>query len=200
MKSFKISAVIFLCSIAFLDNIYAQSQDYVITVAWDTIICNISHPTFSQFPKYKTADMRKAKDIYLGAIKEYYLAKENILYRKVYTKAGKPFFCEYMSVVEKGKVNLYEKFKTIPRPNATADELIEWYVAKGTDTVKLLKSSDHTLGAIFIKSREKRKNDFIEMISDNKEVYDKFLANDDLSFDKIRNLIHLYNTGEPLKN
>ena len=49
-----------------------------------------------------------------------------------------------------------------------------WYVSKGSDTVKVLKNSDLSLGTLFFKSREKRMSDFEEMIKDNKEVYDKY--------------------------
>ena len=38
------------------------------------------------------------------------------------------------------------------------------------------------------------------MIKDNKEVYDKYLADDKFGFAQIRNLIHLYNTGRSFES
>ena len=36
-----------------------------------------------------------------------------------------------------------------------------------------------------------------DLLSDNKAVYDKFIADDKVSLKQIRNIIHLYNTGKP---
>jgi hypothetical protein len=100
-----------------------------------------------------------------------------------------------MTVVEDGKINLYEMIVTTTTPGMNgasySNSNTEWYVSKGTDTAMILK------GKLF--GREKRKNDFAELLADNKAVYDKYMSDDKFGFDEIRNLVHLYNTGEPYK-
>jgi len=38
-----------------------------------------------------------------------------------------------------------------------------------------------------------------QLVIDNKEVYDKLIADDKLTLRQVRNIIHLYNTGQPFK-
>lgn len=66
---------------------------------------------------------------------------------------------------------------------------------KGDDIVQEIKTSDwFVLG----KSKKARKDVLAGMLYDNKEVYNKFVADDSFSFDQIRNLVHLYNTGQSI--
>jgi hypothetical protein len=179
----------------------AQNNDYVITTNGDTLACKISELGWVHNGNYKTEQMKTKKQIQLSEIKEYYISKHNVIYRKVYKRANKPRSAEYLRVVENGKINLYEEINNTTYMSASggmySNSSSEWYISKNSDTAKVLKSSDMSLATLFFKSKEKRKNDFAEMIMDNKEVYDKYLADDKFSFKQIRDLVHLYNTGKP---
>ena len=69
-------------------------------------------------------------------------------------------------------------------------------MGKGSDYVHDFKGNGLNLG----KTRAERKTDFANMLIDNKNVYEKFLADDKFSFEQIRNIIHLYNTGEQYRD
>jgi len=197
----KIAALVTM--LLFASSTKAQNADYVITVQGDTLACKISGLGFIRYG-YKTAQMKTQKPILLSEIKEYYLSKEGVIYRKVYKRPNKPRSAEFLRVIENGKINLYEETTTTVSKDAafgaSASSSNKWYISKGSDTVKVLKNSDISLATLFFKSKEKRKNDFAEMIMDNKEVYDKYLADDKFSFEQIRALVHLYNTGELFKD
>jgi hypothetical protein len=177
----------------------AHNTDYVITVQGDTLACKISGLGFVRYG-YKTAQMKTQKPILLSEIKEYYFCKAGVIYRKVYKRPNKPRSAEFLRVIENGKINLYEEINNAvhssPSGGIENSSSTKWYISKGSDTVKILKNSDISLATLFFKSKEKRKNDFAEMIMDNKAVYDKYLADDKFSFEQIRALVHLYNTGE----
>ncbi|HAL82682.1 MAG TPA: hypothetical protein DCO83_10955 [Mucilaginibacter sp.] len=100
-----------------------------------------------------------------------------------------------MTVVESGKINLYELITSTTSYGANgtmySSSNTGWYVSKGTDTAILIKGT--------LLARQKRKNEFADLLADNKTVYDKYMADDKFGFDEIRNLVHLYNTGEPYK-
>ena len=91
-----------------------------------------------------------------------------------------------MTVVESGKINLYELITNYNNVTVT-----EWFASKGTDTGILIK--DNSL------SGNRKRRDFEALIADNKAVYEKYTADDKFRFNNIRNLVHLYNTGEPYK-
>jgi len=105
-------------------------------------------------------------------------------------------------VIEKGKISLYEMIYTTYTGTTTTysgtmttnTTTTEWYVSKGSDNVSDIKTS----GLFMLKAKQKRKDTFAEMLKDNKNIYDKYLAEDKFSFKQIRNLVHLYNTGKPL--
>ena len=196
MKVFITNALIFITAITLTFNANAQS-DYVITVKGDTIYCKISSPIFGDL-KYQGAAMSESKGISFYEIKEYYIAKDKILNRAVYLPEHR--LPQFMTVLESGKINLYEQtinytqVSSAPGGMSYSTSSTEWFVGKGTDTVKGLKYDDLTLTPSF-KSKKSRKNDFAEMLKDNKTVYDKFNADDKFSGGEIRNLIHLYNSG-----
>jgi len=174
----------------------AQNNDRVITVSGDTIACRISFPFLGGAAKYRTSKDEKAIKITTDNVKGYYVAGQSTWYRRVFWDP-KTLFSKsrlyFMTVVESGKINLYELIMTTNTFGANGAMYTNsgkgWYVSKGTDTVTLIK------GAIF--SRQKRKNEFADLLTDNKAVYDKYLADDKFGFDEIQNLVHLYNTGEP---
>jgi hypothetical protein len=180
----KIPVIIAAMILTFKAN--AQT-DYVITVKGDSIPCSIS-TSLAGKEKYKVGAMSDSKRIKPGAIREYYMARKNILERSVYTdRKASPVF---MIVIEKGPISLY---KTVPFNRASTTK---WYVGKGSDNVSDLKT-----GSLFLSdSRQRRKDVFGEMLKDNKQVYDKYVAEDKFGFKQIRTLVHLYDTGQLLKD
>ncbi len=168
-----------------------QYTDYVITVKGDSIPCNISTPLIGNI-KYEGGGMTKPEKIKPDAIKEYYIASKKSLSRSVFKEGtSKPMF---MTVVEKGKISLYEMINTNYMYGGGSTTTVTWYVGKGSDYVTDFKSS----GLFFAKSRKQRKDNFGEMLKDNQAVYDKYKTEDKFSFKQIQNLVHLYNTGQPL--
>jgi hypothetical protein len=202
MNACKLFILIFVCSVVSLTKTFAQEYpDYVITTKGDSIPCNINKPFFGSI-RYQGASMTKAQKIEPDAVKEYFRSKNNDLQRVVYKEDDTdPLF---MKVIEKGKISLYQLIITRTTTTSTAttgygsttttNSTKTWYIAKGTDSVKEFKTS-----ALFAsKSRKERKDDFGEMLKDNKAVYNKYIAEDKFSFKQIQNLVHLYNTGQPL--
>jgi len=172
-------------------NVYAQG-DYVITVKGDSIACEINTPLIGS-TKYKSDAMSRSEKIKPDEIKEYYIARKNTLYRSVFLDdKTKPVFAV---VIEKGKISLYE-VKYTNYSGTTTTTTTVWYVGKGSDHVSDLKTN----GLFTNTARQQRKDDFGEMLMDNKDVYDKYKSEDKFSFRQIRNLVHLYNTGQPLND
>jgi len=180
-------------------HVKAQSNDYVITTSNDTLNCKISISFFTKNYSYKLSQEGKSIKIKPTEIKEYYLSNKKDLFMAFYLeKKDKP---EYFKVLEKGKILLVEQVtsQTFAGPMGTAPTTYtnqEWFITKGTDTVKELK---HNSIKFTGESRNSRKSNFEEMIADNATVLDKYKTEDKFSFKQLRNLVHLYNTGEPLK-
>ncbi len=102
-----------------------------------------------------------------------------------------------MKAIEKGPINLLEEqaIRTSGMPGTGgvfSNTTTNWYIGKGIDTVRILKTSD----LFSIKSKKARKNILTDLIKDKQEVYDKYLADDSFTFEELRSLIHFYNTGE----
>lgn len=173
-------------------TVNVKAQDYVITVKGDSIPCSISTPLIGRV-KYKVDSMGESKKIKPDEIREYYIARKNDRERAVYKDStSRPWF---MTVIEKGRISLYQLITTYYHNGMTTSNT-EWYVGKGSDYVSDLKSSS----LITFKSKRKRKDIFAEMLKDNQAVYDKYIAEDKFSFKQIQNLVHLYNTGQPLND
>jgi len=181
---------LFIILLALTFTVKAQG-DYVVTVGGDSIACKLSMPLFGAL-KYQSATMSVPKKITPDEIREYYSSDDQQLYRAVYpTHYLKP---TYLSVIENGRISLYEATNRIYNStNMITTTTTTWYIGKGTAYVKDVKSN--TLFAS--RSRNERKDDFAEMLKDNKNVYDKYQAEDKYSFEQIRKLIHLYNQGFP---
>ena len=200
MKPLPFLATALIC---FLFSSKLLAQEYVITIKGDSIPCKIKFP-FGGSVKYKSDTMQKFNKVNTDEIKEYYSSDDSSLYRAVYVdNSKKPTFLE---VVEKGKINLYQEVISSPPHSVTTGIAFSitaqntiWYISKGSNYVQQLKNSNYTITGLFEKSRQKRENDLIEKIMDNKPVYEKFIADDSFSYKEIRNIIHLYNTGQPFK-
>ena len=68
-----------------------------------------------------------------------------------------------------------------------------WYIAKGVDTVHLVKTNT------LIGGKSGREDMFADMLKDNSVIYQQYKTDNSFSFAEIRNIVHLYNTGEPYK-
>jgi len=176
----------------------APAQDYVITIKGDTLHCRISIPLMGK-PRYKSEGMTSAEKIKPDEILEYYIARKDLLEHSVSISNNKNMSPVFMTVVEKGKISLYQLIVTTTFYNngmTSSSSTTTWYIGKGSGDVDELKTS----GLFSMASRKSRKDELGQLFADNKEVYDKYIADDKFSFKQIRNLVHLYNTGEPLKN
>jgi len=176
----------------------ALAQDYVITIKGDTLHCRISIPLMGKL-RYKSEGMTSAEKIKPDEILEYYIARKDLLERSVSINNNKNMSPVFMTVVEKGKISLYQLIVTTTFYNngmTSSSSTTTWYIGKGSGDVDELKTS----GLFSMASRKSRKDELGQLFADNKEVYDKYIADDKFSFTQIRNLVHLYNTGEPLKN
>jgi hypothetical protein len=193
---------IFILGLTFTLGAKAQKRDYVITANKDSVYCTISRSFFTGNSSYKVNDGKSVR-IKPDDIKEFYLGDEDVKQRSVVRQGKKKH--EFMTVLEDGKISLYQEITSSPggvRPNGMmfgGTSSTQWYIAKVTDTVTEVKNSDFSLAIIFNKSRKHRKADFADFISDNQAVYDKYKTEDKFSFKQVRNLVHIYNTGEPLK-
>lgn len=172
-----------------------HALDYVITLKGDSIPCRIKIPLFGN-PRYEVAGINKANKIKPDEIKAYYIARKKTLWGSVF-KNGKNER-QFMTVIEKGKISLYELINngsTYNGTTTTTTTTTTWYISKGSDIANEIKTS----GLFSSKARQDRKKEFGEMLKDDTNVYDKFMKDDNFGFKEIRNLIHLYNTGEPYK-
>ena len=192
--------VIFLVALITITFKATAQSDYVITVKGDSIPCKISR-SFIGIMKYKSATMTESESIEPDVIKEYYVAKKNILHRAVFKEGSNSPM--YMTVIEKGKISLFEEIVVsssiatygFGAPTTTRTSVEEWYISKGSDNVSKIKTTDIVL---LINSKQKRKDAFGDMLKDNKAVYEKYLNDDKFTFKQIQNLVHLYNTGVSL--
>lgn len=190
MKLLLTSILVFSILMLFTISVNAQTEDYVITPKGDTLKCSISFPLIGA-SKY-TIPGAKSKKMDRDEIKEYYITRKDLRKRVVFM--GHKSKADFMTVIENGKISLYEivynHYSQYSNQSTT-----EWYVGKSSDRVLALKTSD----LLFLgKARKERKDDFSDMLKDKPEVYEKYMAEDKFSFSAIRNLVHLYNTGHTL--
>ena len=191
------NAVLCLTLLLSAKNLKAQNRDYVITNSGDTIKCTIAGPSLLKVYKYKTSDNGEFIKIKEQNIRDFYLGDKNILMRFVYIEDDA--MANLMKVIENGRISLYEvvidHIRTNSLNNGTFDvSNTEWFVSKESDTVSLLKYNG-TADLKGLKGRKQRKDDFKKMIEDNKEVYNKYIASKDFSFEQLRGLVHSYNSA-----
>ena len=202
-----LKATILCLLMAFLTRpLKAQDQDYVITIKGDTVKCKIKKQFLGGL-RYKNGKMMGAVDISSENIRGYFLHKDNTSWQSVINEEDKHEVAdstkhEFMEVLEKGKICLFQEIWSETYGNIgynyqrnLSSSGTNWYVSTGSDTVTQIKTNAGWLA----KSRKDRKKYVAALFSDNQAVYNKFIAGDDFSFDQLRNLIHLYNTGQPYK-
>lgn len=192
MKLLSTSILVLSILVLFSTDLKAQTDDYVITTKGDTIKCRILTPFFvynGSTKKYKIDG--KSKKIKTDEIQEYYIARTDYRERAVIVNGKNKL--EFLKVVENGIISLYEVVYNNTSPNGFSTSSVQWFIGKGSNKVTDFKSSTIYLG----KSRKDRKSYFAELLKDKPQVYDKCMTDDKFSFDEIRNLVHLYNTGMP---
>nr|WP_294790217.1 hypothetical protein [uncultured Mucilaginibacter sp.] len=215
MKKIKIFIALVIIGIS-AGNVFAQPQknlgvnhsyqpvkkskpDYVILAnSNDTLFCDIKIGLISLKPSYKTFE-KGAKSIKITPenVKEYYTGGKDDLYQVIFTKEEDDsiFFAK---VVERGKINLFEvavQYTTggygFGGGAVGGGTNTTWYISKGSNNAEPIKFS-----SALSSDREKRKTLLEEMVADNKDVADRYAAtNKKFTFNHIKNLVHLYNTG-----
>ncbi len=200
----KKTAILIAAIIACSFTAVAQNFDYILNNRSDTIKCNIKTPLFGK-NKYKLLNAGDSQYIRMekDSIREYYLSKRNIIYRRVILNNSGLLFPNqrvFLQVVENGQISLYVQMNAkstySPTNPAIIDPMTEdWYVSKNSDSAKIVKPTD--LG-LFMRTRGRTGNNFTQMLEDNPEVFEKFVRDDRFSFETIQNIIHFYNTGQEL--
>lgn len=191
----------FLISLALLITpfciVFAQkpTYDYVVNNNNDTIKCEIKDPFIGKI-KYKpvTATNDRYIQVTPADIKEYYIAKNLRTYVAIVlpgsTQVG------YLAILERGKINLYEKVTSNDNSFAhvTSTET-RWYVSKDYASLQELKSNtvynggsqdDGTL-------QKKRIEFFMDLIADDAPLLEKFKAGNDFSFNTLESYVQQYN-------
>jgi hypothetical protein len=185
-------AAICIAASLFTLGVKAQSQDYVITTKGDSIPCTIKIPLITCGDgNYKASANGPSIKIKPEEIKEYYISKKNTLYRSV-IKEGKTK-PEFLLVLETGKISLYEEVTDV-YVNNTVTQVTKWYVSKGSNIVRPLKTDD----VFMSKSKKQRQGEFTTLISDNHVVYTQYTSENKFSFKRIRNLVQQYNTTKSI--
>jgi len=169
---------------------------------WDYVINNNNDTLKGKFvgKKFQAIGWDKPKRLDLSDYRETYNANDNTLSRAViFSKKGTR---DFLPVLENGKISLYRKIVykmgyMIPGTNGwwSNTASAELFVSKGNDSVTKLSYSE--FGIVNLESKKNRMNVLGEMLKDNEDVYNKFIAENKFNPDQIRNLIHLYNTGRP---
>ncbi len=142
--------------------------------------------------------MSKPQKIEAGTIKEYLISSLSEHKRAVYLDIEGDLI--YMDVIEKGKISLYASVTYVTYGTGRytySHSLIDYFIVKGSDYVTWLAGDGHFKEKTKIK--QERKNYFEELLKDKPEVYKKYLADNEFDFETIRNIVHLYDTGQPYK-
>jgi len=196
MKIFSFKIILLSIVVMLTFKLNAQSQDFVVTIKGDTIPCQLSLTPTGNI-KYKTDNSADLDKLQQCCIVDYYIAKKKTLKRFVFVNYNEnDWRPELVNVIENGKITLYESVDVTPTYNGAPTLSTVWYAGKGTDSARTVKTSS-MFGAT---TKQSRQDELGKMLMDNKDVYNKYIADDRFSFKKIRDIIHLYNTGEPLYN
>lgn len=167
--------------------------DWLVTSKGDTINCIIDEPSSdliggSKYGKYKLNNGGKWIKITPESVKSYYLNESKELWKPMYVAEDSTI--TFMPLLEAGKINLFVRVYNNGRFTG-----VTMFINKSkSDTVYRLKTNGYSF------NRKERKNMLATMLMDNKQAYDQFIADDKFTFKQMRNIVHLYNTGEPYKN
>ncbi|MGZ3813925.1 MAG: hypothetical protein ACXVJN_19390 [Mucilaginibacter sp.] len=193
MKIFRLILIAAVIAIVPFCKSFAQKSiyNYVINNHNDTIKCEIITTLFGKV-KYQpvTATDDKYIRVKPAEIKEYYVAKDSSTYVPV-TLPGSTD-AEYLKLVERGRINLYEKITQTYSQYGNGSTNYYWYVSKGNSPLKELKSNTMFNDG----SRKDRKGIFMDMISDDAPLLAEFTSEDKFSFDKLQYYVQKYNDDQ----
>jgi hypothetical protein len=200
--------ILFSCFVllALTFHLKAQNQDYVIITRGDKLPCKITFPVFSIEGKYKTADMSEPEKLDPYQINEYYVAEQKKTYRAVFEPESKAL--KFMLVLESGKINLYECTIKGYTPNGYASTGTSGgYTSIGytrTGIFRFIEKKPDIFMEFkprpfyYDKEESNWRDEFVELIKDNKDVHDKYVADKKFTFKEVIKITHLYNTSEPI--
>lgn len=210
MKKIKILISLIVIGI-YAGNVFAQPQknlgakpnyqpikknkpDYVILANNDTVLCAVTISLISGKPSYKLLENgAKNIDITPKNVKEYYYGWKDDLYQLIFMSEKNDTI--FAKVIEKGKISLFEGYgnPTVVNYGSTmgATREVIWYISKGSNNAEIIKFDNWSAA-----DKERRKSLLEEMVADNKDVADRYAAtNKKFTFNHIKHLVHLYNTG-----
>ncbi len=171
---------------------YAQDfhpkYDYVITVKNDTLKCKITASIFQKDYgngyKYKLEKDTANKTLKTDSIKEFYRSKYATTFVAVMLPGQKEK--RFVSLLERGKINLYEDVAII------SNNYITTYYANKNGSPLFEIKTDGVFRPSGVSSAERRKA-LADMLSDNPALLQSFNKEGGYDFDTIRNFINLYN-------
>ncbi|HEY2581073.1 MAG TPA: hypothetical protein VGI43_04675 [Mucilaginibacter sp.] len=172
VNAFKISAVIFLCLVAFLNKIYAQ-KDYIVTKNHDTVFCKIKTDSYGEYSlayKYKVNKNDDFVKIDSNVI-AYHLAKDSAIYL---LKNIQGFtFRTYLKRFVSGRINLYAyAHDESSSLNMRGNSETYLFAEKGENGVVQIK---HTYLAILGNAdSEKDEKAFLDLIADSPKLLEEF--------------------------
>lgn len=171
-----------------------KDMDYLITASGDTVFCKISFSFFNNSKaRYKTAEMKSAVAIDPNQIAAYYDAKKKELYTSILLPDEDE--SQFLQVVEDGPIRIYKFLKNVYSAYSYGgSSIIIWFMSKNNGKLEQIKTNSFLTG-MDISSRKEREDVFGELLKDKPEVYTKYADSKKFSFDRIRSLVHLYNTG-----
>lgn len=184
---FKVHCLLLLFFFAGASTLKAQ-RDFIVTFEGDTVKGEIITPTIGG-PRFLATGSTKKEKIRIKEVKEYFInySGKNVLAKIIPGRTDYTF----LERIERGKIELYEidqmMYTASPYGGTTSRQLY-WYASKDQGPIITLK---HNSWLTF--SKERRKNEFYEMIKDNESVASRFLEEEKFSFNEIRKLVSLYN-------
>ena len=185
MKNYNIKLIIVSLTFFFAFKSLKAQNDYVITLKNDTLKGVISDQIFGGH-RFKSNESTKAVKINVKEYKEFYIASDQRNYCAVLLPNG--FNPLFINRVEKGRIELYELITTTYGAYGMNSSVTSWYVSKDKSPLVMLK---HNSWLTF--SRDKRKNEFHELIMDNESVVKQYEAEEKFSFKSIKALVQQYN-------
>ncbi len=189
MKKIQLIAFFVLTILGSMKARAQQYPDYIITVKGDSIPCVITSAAFAT-TRYQDSTMAVSEKITPNLIKEYYISDLAELHRAVYIEGNKS--PTYLTCAEKGRISLYYYLQTVYYNNTTST-VVKWFAEK--DWVDHVNDFNVVLLSE-TKTKKQRKSAFELLLKDNPQVLNKFITDDDFSFEYIAKIVHLYNTGE----
>ena len=185
MKISCLSLLIFAC--IFINKVNAQAG-YIITQKNDTVKGELKIRAFVR-PQFKLANKTDFTPITLDTLKEYQLKDSSVWVAKRLPTTSMNFIAkpQFVLLLEKGKINLYQQTGT------DRYHLRTWYVAQNPDSLVAIKTDD-----IFLAgggSKKGRKEILAAMFADQPDIQATFNATSKFDFDTIRLYIRKYNQG-----